>query len=381
MNGFGYAGEILKVDLSGGNFTKLPSKEYTDRFLGGRGIAVKLYWDMVPASTKAFDPENCFICVNGPTAGFNGLAGNRWQVCAKSPLGEREAFSYANFGGRWGTILKYAGYDGLVVQGKAERPVYLWIHDNSVEIRDASLLWGKSTFEVCELLQGELGKGISVLTIGQAAENLVSYASLLTDDGASGSAGLGAVMGSKMLKAVVVSGNRRPEAANPEELRKLTARVKQMREITFSVPVPWAYPGITKPHICYGCGLGCARFTYTFEGKRYKSFCQASGVYVQPVGEPGENQRLATRLCDKYGLDTSVMMALIFWLAACYENGLLDEQTTGLPLSKMGSAEFIETLTRKIAFREGFGDILARGTLEAAALLGLIVHMMIIVIM
>lgn len=372
MKKFGYAGEILKVDLSNGSIATLHSEDYTDRFLGGRGLAARLYWDMAHPSAKAFDPENCFICVNGPTAGFTGLAGNRWQVCAKSPLGEPEAFSFANFGGRWGTILKYAGYDGLVVQGQAERPVYIWINNKNVEIRDASLLWGKSTFEVCDLLKAELGKGSSVLAIGQAAENRVPFASLLTDDGASGSGGLGAVMGSKLLKAIAVSGNRKPKAANPERLRNLTVRIKQMRERKFySVSPPWTVPDVTKPQYCFGCGLGCARHTYSFEGKRYKSFCQAAGVYVLTgVDPPGENQRLATRLCDQYGLDTSVMMAMIKWLAACYREGLLDERTTGLPFSKVGSAEFIETLTRKIAFPEGFGDILAQGTIKAAELIG-----------
>jgi aldehyde:ferredoxin oxidoreductase len=370
---YGYAGNILKIDLSKNHIIKLPSENYTEKFLGGRGLAAKLFWDLVPSYAKAYDPENCFICVNGPTAGFNGFAGNRWQVCAKAPAGKTEAFSYANFGGRWGTILKYAGYDGLVVQGKAAQPVYILIDNEKVEIRNASSLWSKSTFEVCDLLKAELGKKISILTIGQAAENLVSFASLLADDGASGSGGLGGVMGSKLLKAIVVTGNNRPEAAHPEELQNLAARIKQMRKRTYSVATPWAVPGVTKPHICYGCGLGCARQTYIYKGKRYKSFCQAAGVYVQPEEHkipPGENQRLATRLCDGYGLDASVMMAMIPWLKACYQEGLLDEQKTGLPLSKIGSAEFIEKLTRKIACREGFGDILAKGTIEAAELIG-----------
>jgi aldehyde:ferredoxin oxidoreductase len=372
MKKFGYAGNILKVDLSNNTITKLPSEDYTVRFLGGRGVAAKLFWDMVPPWVKAFDPENCLICVNGLTAGFNGLAGNRWQVCAQSPLGEPQAFSYSNFGGRWGTILKYAGYDGLVVQGKANWPVYILITNERVEIRDASQLWGKSTFEVCALLKAELGEKISILTIGQAAENRVSFATLLTDDGASGSGGLGGVMGSKLLKAIVVNGNNRPEAAYTEELRNLTVRIKQMRERTYAVATPWAVPDVTRPHICYGCGLGCARQTYIFKGKRYKSFCQAAGVYVQPEENkpPGENQRLATRLCDAYGLDTAVMMGMVQWLKACYQEGLLDEKESGLPLSRIGGAEFIETLTRKIAYREGFGDILARGTIEAAESIG-----------
>ena len=147
MAGYGYAGEILRVDLATQKTSRLETAPYADRFLGGKGIAAKLYWDMVPPQAKAFDPENCLICVNGPIAGFSRFASNRWLACGKSAAGEPEAFSYGNLGGSWGNRLKSAGYDGLVVQGKADRPVYLFIHDGNVEIRDASHLWGRTAFE------------------------------------------------------------------------------------------------------------------------------------------------------------------------------------------------------------------------------------------
>ncbi|MFC1942596.1 aldehyde ferredoxin oxidoreductase N-terminal domain-containing protein, partial [Chloroflexota bacterium] len=134
MAEFGYAGEILKVNLSDGNISRLSTADYAERFLGGRGIAAKLYWDMVPPQIKAYDPENCLIYITGPVAGFSRFAGSRWQVCGKSPAMEPESFSYANMGESWGSRLKYAGYDGLVVQGQADRPVYLFIHDDVVEI-------------------------------------------------------------------------------------------------------------------------------------------------------------------------------------------------------------------------------------------------------
>jgi aldehyde:ferredoxin oxidoreductase len=375
---FGYAGEILKVNLSDGNTTKLSTADYADRFLGGRGIAAKLYWDMVPPETKAFDPANCLIYITGPVAGFSGLAGCRWQICGKSPAGEPEAFSYANLGGKWGSALKYAGYDGLVVQGKSDKPVYLFIHDDTVEIRDASFLWGESAFDVSDSLRAELGEGVSVLTIGPAAENLVPFATMLADEGSSGSGGLGAVMGSKMLKAIVVVGNKTPRAADPERLQQLgqqlAVRIKQMRKAT-NMPAPGVVPGITRTQFCYGCGVGCYRQSYIGEkGRRFKSFCQATDVYKEPAmkyfGEWNDVQLLAVRLCDGYGLDTAVMQGLIEWLIACYREGLLRDEDTGLPLSKAGSPEFIEALTQKITFREGFGEILARGTIEAAESVG-----------
>ncbi|MCK4274040.1 MAG: hypothetical protein KAW90_04050 [Dehalococcoidales bacterium] len=374
MADFGYAGEILKVDLSDGEITRLPTSDYAERFLGGRGIAARLYWDMVPPRTGALDPENCFICASGPAAGFTRLAGGRWQICAKSPAGEPESFNYANLGDSWGIRLKYAGYDALVVRGKADRPVYIYIHDGTTEIKDASHLWGRSAFDAGDSLKAELGREVSVLTIGPAAENMVTFATVLAGGGASGSGGLGSVMGSKMLKAVAVAGDRRPTAANPERLSGLAGRLFQL--VKGNAPsLGWVIPGRTRTRACYGCGIGCSRQSYTDEtGRRYKSFCQPIDVYRRPAEKYGSNSvevsLLAVRLCDGYGLDSSVMQAMIEWLIRCYKEGVFTEKDTGLPLSKIGSVEFIEELTRKIAVREGFGDLLAQGTISAARSVG-----------
>ena len=259
----GYAGQILSVDLTSGKVARLPTAHYADRFIGGRGLAAKLYWDMVPPGAGATSPENALICATGPVAGFNGFAGGRWQVCGKSAAGTSETFNYANLGGRWGTWLKYAGYDALVVRGKSEEPVYLFINNETVEVRDAAGLWGRSALEAHEDLQRQLGKGVSVLTIGPAAENMVTFATVLADDGASGSGGLGAVMGSKNLKAVAVEGKKRPVAADPARLQKLAERLKGMNQKTsFSFS---EIPGMTQPHICYGCVIGCDRQMYRGE--------------------------------------------------------------------------------------------------------------------
>jgi aldehyde:ferredoxin oxidoreductase len=375
INEFGYAGKILKVDLSTGKSTETATHDYADKFLGGRGIAARLFWDMVPARTGAYDLENCLICATGPVTGFFGLAGCRWVICGKSPAHQPEAFSYGNLGGMWGPALKYAGYDALAVTGKAEKPVYLNIHDSVVEVKDASAFWGLSTFDTQERIKAESGKGVSVLAIGPAAENLVVFATALADGGASVSGGIGSIMGSKKLKAIAVAGNTRPKAANPDKLQQIINLVKQIRSSTFNAPSPWAVPGLTKPENCYGCGVGCSRQSYKGEkGRRYKSFCQATGIYMMPAmeyyGERNEVPMLATRLCDGYGLDSAVMAPLIAWLIQCYKEGLISEEQSGLPLSQAGSIEFIDALTRKISLREGFGDILARGTLAAADVLG-----------
>jgi aldehyde:ferredoxin oxidoreductase len=374
MTRFGYAGEILEVDLSSGSITRIPSAPYTDRFLGGRGLAAKIYWDMVPVAARPFDPENCLIYATGPVTGYNRIAGGcRWQVCGKSPVTVPESFSYANLGERWGIRLKYAGYDALVVQGKADKPVYIYIRDGKVEIRDATALWGNYAIEAGDSLKAELGKDVSVLTIGPAAENLVPFATMLADDGASGASGLGSVMGSKNLKAIAVAGERQPEAADPTRLASLATRIQELRKDTWK---NWLddVPGRTKLRACYGCPSGCFRKSYTEAGRRYKFFCQATHVYW-PEGErdgqdSAEIAMLAIRCCDRYGLDTTILRPLTDWLADCYREGALRDNDIGLPLSKIGTGEFIELVTRKIAFREGFGEVLAQGIIKAAAKLG-----------
>jgi aldehyde:ferredoxin oxidoreductase len=375
MSNFGYAGEILKVDLSDGSTTNLLTADYADRFLGGKGVAAKIYWDIVPPQAKAFDPENCLICTSGPAAGFPRFASSRWLTCGRTAAGEREAFSYGNLGGSWGNRLKFAGYDGMVVQGKADKPVYIFVHDDAVDIRDAAHLWGKTAFEATDSLKAELGDKVSVLTIGQAAENLVVFATLFADEGASGSGGTGSIMGSKKLKAIAVAGDREPKAADPERLRKLGDHMLKLARGGHSASkVWWIIPGRTRPQACHRCGLGCTRQSYIEGGKRFKCFCQAIDTYRLPAMDyyNGWNEviLLAMRLCDQYGLDSSVMEPMIEWLAQCYEDGSLNEEDTGLPLSKIGGPEFIESLTRKIATREGFGDLLAQGTTKAAELVG-----------
>ena len=154
----GYAGAILRVDVSSGNISRQPTMDYAGDFLGGRGIAARIYWDEVPPGTGAFDPGNRLIFITGPLAGFSGLSGSRWQVCGKAPAMTPEQFSYANLGGRWGAQLKFAGFDGLVVHGRADRPVYLYIEDGAAQLRDASHLWGKRTVETRDILKSELEK-------------------------------------------------------------------------------------------------------------------------------------------------------------------------------------------------------------------------------
>jgi len=281
MNGSkGYAGDILRVNLSDGNVDRLPTQVYADLFLGGRGIAAKIYWDEVSPSIHAFDPENRLIFMTGPVAGVPGFGGSRWQVCAKSPIHDR--FSYCNLGGFWGAELKFAGYDGLVVYGRTDKPSYLCIDDDRVEIREAPHLVGKGAIHCREKLKEELGKSFRVVAVGAAGDNMVSFASLVADNDATGSSGLGAVMGSKNLKAVAVRGTRRKiGVAYPERVRKLKERLR----LEMGERPTLTMPSVVDPHrvkrdVCHGCMGGCVRVTYEGRGGiKGKFMCQASIFY------------------------------------------------------------------------------------------------------
>jgi aldehyde:ferredoxin oxidoreductase len=373
----GYAGTILDVDLSSGSVDRRPSAWYTDRFIGGRGLASKLYWDEVPPEVGAFDPGNRLVFAVGPMAGLTGVSGSRWAICGKSALTTPAHFNYCNLGGDWGFHLKTAGYDALVVHGRSDRPVYVFIQDERVEIRDASHLRGKTTVEARETLKEELGGSLKVLATGPAGENLVTFASVLADRDASGSSGFGAVMGSKNLKAIAVRGTGKVAVADPARYRELAARARELRK-GFGMGLT---PGTDldtqlKQDYCHGCTGGfCFRNKYTAStGKTGKYMCGSATFYVLRArkfyGESNEVPFLASALCNDYGVDTHQIDVMMQWLAKCHQAGVLTEEGTGIPLSKQGSLEFIESLVRKIALREGIGDALAQGTIRAAEALG-----------
>ena len=371
-----YTGKILRVDLSTGKSAELPTAAYSDRFLGGRGIAAKIYWDEVPPHAKALDPENRLIFATGPLGGYPAIGGTRWVVCGKSPALSPEYFTYSNFGGHWGAELKFAGYDALVVHGQAARPVYIFLHDGQMEIKDASVLWGKGTMDAREMLKAELGQGVKVVTIGPAGENQVALATLLADNDASGSGGLGAVMGAKKLKAVVVKGVKKAfPVASPQRFHQLLDTFRVLRGGTPISEEAMASGPQTRKDVCYGCIGNCARRVYQAKtGQKSKFMCQASRFYQARTekyyGEKTEVPFLTTYLCNQYGIDTNALEVMVLWLWRCFQSGIITEETTGIPISKAGSLEFIETLVKKLALREGFGEILARGTLKAAESLG-----------
>lgn len=377
----GYAGKILSIDLSTGGVKEMSTESYSPLFLGGRGIAAKIYWDEVPPDISPFDPQNRLIFITGPVTATTGFCGSRWQICGKSPL--HNTFSYCNLGGNWGARLKRAGYDGLVVYGQSEKPVYLWITNQGVEIRTADHLTGQGAIACRETLKGELGSAVSVVAVGPAAENRVVYANLIADKDASGSGGLAVVMGAKNLKAIAVSGEGRVLPADPERVLALKERslsiMSGLDEEFVSGLIPFRDPKVlakSKKDVCYSCtGHKCIRKSYkTDDGRKGKFMCGSSYFYMfwadAYYGESTDVPFLANKLLDDYGLDVHVIEPMIMWLLQCNMAGIITEEKTGLPMSKIGSMEFIDILLKKISYKDGIGDVLAEGIQKAARVLG-----------
>lgn len=378
---FGWSGTILKADLSDSRITELETAEYADRFLGGRGIATKIYWDEVEPEIAAFDPSNCLILMTGPLCATGAQGASRFVVAGKSPMTVPERFCYGNLGGHFGPFLKKAGYDGIVITGRAERSSYLWIEDGTAEILDASQLWGKNAYQVRDLLKQTHGEGMRFVTTGVAGESLCRAATLITDQEGSATGGFGAVMGSKNLKAIAVMGTGRPAVARPKELATLNRQAMHLH-IDRSDLGKISFPGLYEHQVerrrkasCYQCSLGCMRTIFRLaSGREVVRKCQALAFYMPWVNkredEPIDTVIEAAEICNDFSLCTIEVENIIQWLEDCHASGYLTEKETGLDFSKLGSREFFEQLVAMISRREGFGDVLAEGLPRAGEALG-----------
>jgi aldehyde:ferredoxin oxidoreductase len=374
---YGWCGKILKINLTDSRITEMETSRYADRFLGGRGIATRIYWEEVRPETRAFDADNRLIFMTGPLGATGVQGASRFEVVGKSPMLLPEGFCYGNMGGYFGPYLKRSGYDGIVIYGRSKKPVYLWINDGDVRIIDAATLWGKGVYAVRDHLRDTHGKNVRFVTMGVAGENLCRTANLMTDNEGSATGGFGAVMGSKNLKAVAVLGSGHPRVADPhalKDLNRLTIHLNQ-REPMF-VPFPEDQVRRIGKASCYQCGLDCLfRSSFrTASGKNVVRKCQSIFVYFPWVmgrqGESAETAVEATGICNDLSICTMEMYNIIQWMASCYKAGYLTDEKTGLAFSQLGTLEFFETLANMIARREGFGDILAEGLLRAGKQLG-----------
>jgi len=401
-------GKILEVDLEAGTIEdlELDEKIYRD-YLGGSGLAARIFFERRGWEEDPLSPANPLMIMLGPLSGVNLPGASRLEICARSPL--TGIWGESCMGGHFAPQLKGTGYDGIIVSGASDRPVYLLVTDEGAEIRDASHLWGKDTYDTEDALKEEVGdKRAQVICIGQAGENLVKYANVMNDKGStSGRGGMGAVMGSKRLKAVVARGKKRPPLADEEGLKE--TRKKMNETIKFNLvaeglssfgsnvhmeygmaigDVPtknwreayWeAGPDklggtavadsiLTKTHSCYGCPVGCKRIVEVKTGPF--ALAEGPGSEYEAAAALGTLQRIddrdanhkANELCNRYGMDVISAGSTIAYATEAFEEGLISKADTGgIELGWNRPGILIE-LIEKTAHRDGFGDDLAEGT-------------------
>ncbi len=374
---YGWCGSILVADLSARRISTIDTMDYADRFLGGRGIATRLYWERVGPDVTAFAPENCLIFMTGPLGATGAQGASRFIVAGKSPMRLPEGFCYGNLGGYFGPYLKRAGFDGIVITGASDRPVVLRIEDRRAEIRDGAGLWGQGVYATADRLRSEYGDRVRYVTTGIAGENQCRSANLMTDNEGSATGGFGAVMGAKRLKAIAVLGSGSPAVARPDALRTLNQEaVRLNRRGPMFLPFPQEQVRRTGKASCYQCGLDCLmRSTLrTASGQSFVRKCQSMFVYFPWVmarpGESSETAVIATGICNDLGICTMEMSNIIHWLVTCHNAGSRIIEDAGLDMAGLGSLDFFQALARMIAERNGFGDILAEGLLRAGRTLG-----------
>jgi len=411
---YGWAGQRLKVYLTEGKIVKEETPERLRKeYLGGRGMNSRVEFDEIRPGIDPLGPENVFIVGAPLLVGTIAPFGAKWTVTAKSPL--TGIHMDGSGGGHFAARMRLAGYDQIIFYGRSPKPVYLWIDDGHVELRDAAHLWGKDTWETHDLLAEELhDKSISELSIGPAGENLVKTTKVFNDKGrAGGKGGMGAVMGSKNLKAVVVRGTGSIKIAKPEEFyeaswqayEKLIAspRLRRSRQtgtlanirdrsLGGSLATRNAQGGYfegwekvsseafeaqyaVRHKGCFGCPIAC---THVYEVKEPKyatvGYANEYGTTYPFTSKLGNDNLAATlkmaAMCDRLGLDTHSTGGTISFAMECWQRGMLTaKDTDGLDLS-WGNADSAIELLRKIAYREGFGDILAEGSRIASQIIG-----------
>ena len=411
---YGYNGQILRVDLSrGATSVEALDELFCRKYLGGAGFISYFLLKELRQGIDPLGPENKLIFALGPVTGVPLPGSGRHCVGAKSPL--TGGYAKAESGGFWGAELKHAGYDAIIVEGKAEKPVYLWIHDGEASIRDASHLWGKNTQETQETIRAELGDSlIRVAGIGPAGESLVRFACVMNDlKDAAGRGGMGAVMGSKNLKAIAVRGHKGPEVAEPERLKEFrqwvlahrelwasfaeygtgTAAVMGEFETSGNLPVrnflDGEFPEISKitggavkdtirikMEGCYACPVRCKKVVKVDEP--YSVDPAYGGPEYETLAMIGSNCGVSdlkaiakgNELCNAYSLDTISTGSVIAFAMECFEDGLLTTKDTDGVELRFGNAEAMLKIIDLIAKREGVGDLLAEGTARAAQKIG-----------
>jgi aldehyde:ferredoxin oxidoreductase len=413
----GYSRKILQIDLSTGRIETVSIKEQDQKgFIGGSGLAAKIFFDSFDPKVDPLSPENPLIVMTGPLVGTQFPGTSRFAVCGKSPL--TGIWGEGTCGGNFGPELKFAGMQGIIFKGASPAPVYLAMEDDRIELRDAKELWGMDNYTLTDLLKERHGKEKrpKVLSIGPAGENLVKFAAICNDKGDFiGRTGMGALMGSKRLKALVVKGTKRVEASHPEEysaLRKsLTIKSRDamvaqslrsmgsdagmdLGMMTGDIPIKNWMVGedfelsanlggpfmtekfLTRNHACSFCPIACKRIvkvddgpfkTEEGPGPEYETCC-SFGTLMMNYDLAGVIK--ANEWCNRYGMDTISCGATIAFAMEAFEKGLITKKDTdGIELT-WGNITGAISLLHKIAKKEGIGAVLSEGSREAAKRLG-----------
>ena len=407
----GYLGRILRVNLSKDKLSvECPDEIFYRRYLGGEGFVAYFLLKELEPGIDPLGPENKLIFAAGPVTGAPIAGNSRNSIGAKSPL--TGGFGESEVGGYWGVELKRAGFDAVIVEGKASSPVYLWIHDGEAEIRDASHIWGLETGDAQRVIREELNDNlVRVALIGPGGENLVRYACVMVDlKDAAGRTGMGAVMGSKNLKAVAVRGSGRIKVSDKRILtelsRHLIEKVKDMRLHEYgtgslfeeyaasgNLPIRNFRDGefqnaavLSAKNVkatvrvgmegCYACPIRCKKivkidepFTVdpAYGGPEYEALASlGSNCGVDDLKAVCK----ANEICNRFSIDVISAGVSIAFAMECYENGLISDKETGGLKLKFGNAEALVRMVEMIGRREGLGDLLAEGVKRASEKIG-----------
>jgi aldehyde:ferredoxin oxidoreductase len=406
----GWTGTTLRVNLTNGDISKEPTNmENARNFFGARGLGTKILYDEVDPKVDALSPENKLIFAPGPLTGTFGPSVGRFNVVTKGPL--TGAIAASNSGGSFGPEMKFAGYDMLIIEGKSKKPVYLWINDDQVEIRDAGKIWGKEVPDTTDLIRAETDEGAKVACIGPAGEKLVLFACIMNEMyRAAGRSGVGAVMGSKNLKAVAVVGNHPVVVADAKafEAAVMIARAKiqanpvggaglkaygtdvlvNILNQVGSLPARNFHDGhfptadkiggeslsknvLVRPKACFSCIISCGRVSKVTnpkyagegEGPEYES---AWGFGADCGIDDLDAITKANFICNELGLDTITMGATIACAMDLFADKIITEKNTDGVTLRWGDAETMVKLVGMTGRREGFGDQLAEGSYRLA---------------
>ena len=412
---YGWTGVILRVNLTNGKIIKEPlDKEIAQKYIGGRGLNLKFLYDEVKPMIDPLGPENKIILGVGPACGTLVPSSQRWTVSTKSPMSG--FIGDGNCGGSLGIGLKYAGYDMVIIEGMSERPLYLWVDGDHVQLRDAMHLWGKKTTETEMAIKREAGDpNIHIASIGPGGENLVRFAALMSECRAVGRCGIGAVLGSKKLKAIVAKGTKGVRVADLEKVEKVSRKIyenwhknvggfKAINEIgpgveagrfyqqlgilptnNFREGVFKEYDSVNPDRIkeyyikptktCFSCPVACKQLYVVSKGKYAGTFGEglhgASYHYTSRIGAADLAFMFkAASLSDEYGVDVMDMSSVLGWLMECYEYGILtSEDLDGVKMG-WGNTEAVLEIMDMVVYRKGIGNLLAEGARKASEVIG-----------